>query len=200
MLVSPLYKRVSDRHPRHGRGSPYASGSRSLVPDPRTVFRLFAVLLVVFVLSSTVGQIAPISYVNSGSMTPTLETGDGFLAVPSAVADAPERGDVIVYRSTAIEAGGLVTHRIVDRTDEGFVTQGDANPITDQQAGEPPVSRDRIVAQVVTVEGHVLVLPNVGTLSMWVRGHVRASGLGMPAASLELLVLAGSAVLFWRGW
>jgi len=191
---------VSDRHPRRGRGGPYAPASRSPFPDRRTVLRAVAALLVLFVLLSTIGQIAPISYVNSGSMTPTLSTGDGFVAVPSAVADAPERGDVIVYRSQEIEAGGLVTHRIVDRTDEGFVTRGDANPITDQQAGEPPVPRDRIVAQVLTVDGHVLTLPHAGTLSMWIRGHVRSSGLGMPAASMELLVLTGGAVLFWRGW
>jgi len=191
---------VSDRHPRHGRASQYPTGIRSQLPGSSAVWRAVAVLLVAFVLLSTLGQVAPISYVNSGSMTPALSTGDGFVAVPSVLADAPEPGDVVVYRSKSIEAGGLVTHRIVERTDGGFVTQGDANPITDQQAGEPPVPHDRIVAQVATVDGHVLALPNVGTPSMWLRSHVRAAGVGVPASSMELVVLTGGAVLLWRGW
>lgn len=190
---------MSDRHPRHGQRSPYRPVARPRLPGPGAVWRAVAVLLIAFVLLSSFGQIAPVSYVNSGSMTPTLSTGDGFVAVPAPLATAPERGDVIVYRSTEIEAGGLVTHRIVDRTEAGFVTQGDANPITDQQAGEPPVARDQIVAQVMTVDGHVVALPNVGTVSMWIRSHVRSIGMGVPAISMELLVLIGGAVLFWRG-
>jgi signal peptidase len=170
------------------------------LPESSTVWRAVAVLLVAFVLLSTLGQVAPISYVNSGSMTPALSTGDGFVAVPSVLADAPEAGDVVVYRSESIEAGGLVTHRVVGQTDGGFVTQGDANPFTDQQAGEPPVPRDRIVAQVATVDGHVLALPNVGTASMWLRSQVRAVGVGIPASSMEIGVLTGTAVLLWRGW
>jgi len=164
------------------------------------VWRAISVCLVVFVLLSTFGQVAPISYVNSGSMSPTLSTGDGFVAVPTTLADEPEPGDVIVYRSEKIEAGGLVTHRIVGRTDDGFVTRGDANPITDQQAGEPPVTRDRIVAYVLTIEGHTVALPAVGTVSMWIRDLVRSTGAGIPATSMELLVLTGGAVLFWRGF
>ncbi|WP_080505793.1 signal peptidase I [Halomicrobium katesii] len=190
---------VSDRHPSHGRGPARPPESRSPVPGSRVVWRAVALLLAAFVLVSVFGQIAPISYVNSGSMAPALSTGDGFVAVPAAVADDPEPGDVIVYRSQEIEAGGLVTHRIVARTDEGFVTKGDANPVTDQQAGEPPVSRDRIVAQVFAVDGRVVSLSGLGTVSMTIRSAVRASPLGLPPASMELLVLAAGAVLFWRG-
>lgn len=198
MVLSDRFA-VSDRHPRHGSGSPYTSGSRSLLPGYGFVWRSVSVLLVAFVLLSTLGQIAPISYVNSGSMSPALSTGDGFVAVPTPVADEPAPGDVVVYRSEVIESGELVTHRIVDRTDDGYVTQGDANPITDQQAGEPPVTRDRIVAHALTVDGRVVVLPNLGSASMWLRGHVRAFDTGLPAVSMELLVLLGGAVLFWRG-
>lgn len=199
MMVALNIAAVSDRHPRHDRRDRYVPGVRSWLPGSRRLWRALSLLVVAFVLLSTLGQIAPISYVNSGSMTPTLSTGDGFVAVPSPVADDPEPGDVVVYRSRAIESGGLVTHRIVDRTDEGFVTRGDANSITDQQAGEPPVPRDRIVAQVLTVDGHVLALPHLGTASMWLRTSVRATGVGVPAISMELLALTGGAVLLWRG-
>ena len=162
--------------------------------------RAVAVLVVVFVLLSSFGQIAPLSYVNSGSMSPALSTGDGFVAVPAPVADDPEPGDVVVYRSETIEAGELVTHRVVGETDDGYVTRGDANPVTDQQAGEPPVTRDRIVAQALSVDGDVVALPGLGWGSMWLRDLVRASPVGVPPASVELLLLIGGAVLFWRGW
>jgi signal peptidase len=200
MMVRPHVRAVSDRHPRHGQGTPRTTGSESLLPRSRTVWRTIAVLIVAFVLLSSVGQIAPLSYVNSGSMTPALSTGDGFVAVPSPIADEPQPGDVVVYRSEEIEAGGLVTHRVVAETEDGFVTKGDANPVTDQQAGEPPVSRDRIVAQALSVNGHVVALPGLGVISMWLRDLVRASPVGLPPVSMELLLLTGGAVLFWRGW
>lgn len=191
---------MSDRHPRHGQGTPGTRGSKSLLPRSRTLWRTIAVLIVAFVLLSSLGQIAPLSYVNSGSMAPTLSTGDGFVAVPAPIADEPQPGDVVVYRSEQIESGGLVTHRVVAETDDGYVTKGDANPVTDQQAGEPPVSRDRIVGQALTVNGEVFALPGLGSVSMWLRDLVRASPVGIPPVSMELLLLTGGAVLFWRGW
>lgn len=200
MMVRPHVLAVSDRHPRHGRRTPHSSGSRSLRPSRHAVLRAVAVLVVAFVLLSSLGQIAPLSYVNSGSMSPTLSTGDGFVAVPAPVADDPEPGDVVVYRSQQIESGGLVTHRVVGETDDGYVTKGDANPVTDQQAGEPPVTRDRIVAQALTVNGEVVALPGLGSVSMWLRSLVRASPVGVPPVSVELFLLTGGAVLFWRGW
>lgn len=190
---------MSERHSRHGATKPSGKSLSRRSTDRQFVVGATVVVLVCFLLVGTLGQIAPISYVNSASMSPTLATGDGFVAVPTSVADRPEPGDVIVYRSETIEAGGLVTHRIVGETEDGFVTRGDANPVTDQQAGEPPVSRDRIVAHALAVDGRVVALPNVGTASMWLRTHVRTVGAGIPAVWLELLAVIGSAVLFWRG-
>ncbi len=106
--------------------------------------------------------VTPISYVDSGSMAPALSPGDGFLAVPAAVAGPPKIGDVVVYRSEGLDPGGLVVHRIVDRTPDGYVTRGDANPVTDQRAGEPPVERERILAHAVAIDGDVTVLPGFG--------------------------------------
>ncbi len=109
--------------------------------------------------------VTPVSYADSGSMAPALSPGDGFLAVPAAVAGPPEVGDVVVYRSEGVDPGGLVVHRVVDRTSGGYVTRGDANPITDQQAGEPPVERKRILAHAVAVEGDVVALPGFGRVA-----------------------------------
>jgi signal peptidase len=120
--------------------------------------------LAALVLGTALGQPLLLSYVETGSMEPTLSPGDGFVAVPTALSGEPEVGDVVVFRAEELQGGGLVTHRIVDRTDEGYVTRGDANPFTDQDGGEPPVSRDRVLATALQVNGNVVVLPGVGTV------------------------------------
>ncbi|WP_336001570.1 signal peptidase I [Halorientalis halophila] len=118
--------------------------------------------LAALVLGTVLGQPLLLSYVETGSMEPTLEAGDGFVAVPTALSGEPEVGDVVVFRAQELHGGGLVTHRIVDRTERGYVTRGDDNPFTDQDGGEPPVPRERILATALQVNGQVLVLPKVG--------------------------------------
>lgn len=120
-------------------------------------------LLSLVVVGGALGQPVVLSYVATDSMEPALSPGDGFIALPTAVVDDPEAGDVVVYRAqTGQHAGDLVTHRVVERTPQGYVTRGDANPFTDQGAGEPPVPESRLVAIALQVDGHVVVLPGVG--------------------------------------
>jgi signal peptidase len=71
-------------------------------------------------------------------------------------------GDVVTFDAKTIEGGRLTTHRVVRETSQGFVLRGDANAFTDQQGGEPPVPRDRIVAEAVQINGQVVVIPNLG--------------------------------------
>jgi signal peptidase len=97
-------------------------------------------------------------------MEPTLEPGDGFVAVPPALAGDIEPGDVVTFRAKTLQGGGLTTHRIAERTDEGYLTHGDANPFLDQQTGEPPVERSRIVAVALQVDGRVVAVPSLGTV------------------------------------
>ncbi|WP_226011604.1 signal peptidase I [Halomicrobium salinisoli] len=158
---------MSDRHRRETWARRRRDGDRVL-----TAGRVAAALLVVLAAAGLAMPVTPISYVDSGSMAPALSPGDGFLAVPAAVTGPPEVGDVVVYRSEGVDPGGLVVHRVVDRTSEGYVTRGDANPVTDQRAGEPPVGRDRVVAHAVAVDGDVVALPGVGHVATrldWLR-------------------------------
>ncbi|MDQ2050072.1 signal peptidase I [Natronolimnohabitans sp. A-GB9] len=126
--------------------------------------RLLRVVLLVVVVAVVAGQLLgqPIllGYVTSASMEPTIEAGDGFVAVPAAATGDANPGDVVVYESTD---GELVTHRVVDETDEGYVTRGDANPVTDQDRGDPHVTDDRIVATALQVGGTVVTIPGLGT-------------------------------------
>ncbi|MFC7021374.1 MULTISPECIES: signal peptidase I [Haloarcula] len=125
-----------------------------------------AILLIVLllVLGSVLGQPTLLGFVTSGSMEPTLDEGDGFFAIPAAITDGPGAGDVVVFRAEEIQGGGLTTHRIVEETDRGYITKGDANPFTDQDSGEPPVKSEQIVAVAWQPGGEVLAIPGVGSV------------------------------------
>ena len=115
------------------------------------------------VVGQLMGQPVLLSYVETGSMAPTMQPGDGFVAIPTAVAGPIEEGDVIVFDADRLHGGGLVTHRVIGRTDRGFVTKGDANPFTDQDGVEPPVQEEQVVAKALAVGGKVVVIPHLGT-------------------------------------
>jgi signal peptidase len=122
-------------------------------------------LLVVggIIAGAALGQPVFLTYVETGSMEPTLEPEDGFVAIPAELAGPIDEGDVIVFEAEAIQGGGLTTHRVVGETDRGFVTRGDANPFTDQDDDEPPVKEAQVVAVAWQPGGSVLVIPHLGT-------------------------------------
>jgi len=160
---------------------------------PRRVLTLGAeVALVLVVASLLLGQVlgTPVllGYVETGSMEPTLEPGDGFVAVPAAVAGDVDEGDVIVFRAEELQGGGLTTHRVVGQTERGYITRGDANPFTDQDGNEPPVKEGQIVAEALQIGGSVVVIPNLGTLVTGLQG-------AFSAVQQRLAVLTGSRAL-----
>lgn len=121
------------------------------------------VVLVILVIGQLSGQPILLTYVETESMAPTLQAGDGFIAVPAAVSGPIEAGDVIVFRAERLDGGGLVTHRVVDTTPDGaYITKGDANPFTDQDGGEPPVQDAQVVATAYQFGGDVVAIPYLG--------------------------------------
>jgi len=153
-------------------------------------------LVAVVVLGSAFGQPIGLAFVETGSMAPTLEPGDGFVAVPAPVAGDVEPGDVVTFREPN---GRLTTHRVVDETDDGFVTRGDANAFTDQQGGAPLVARDRVVAVAAAPGGSVLVVPGFGGIVAAMRGVFDAFasllGLDDPGQLAATLVVVAGTVL-----
>ena len=125
-----------------------------------------AVVVVVLslLLGQFLGQPILLSFVETGSMEPTIDTGDGFVAIPTELAGDIDQGDVVVFRAEEIQGGGLTTHRIVGETEEGYITQGDANPFTDQDSDEPPVQKPQIVAVAWQPGSDVVTIPWVGTI------------------------------------
>jgi len=118
---------------------------------------LAALLLFVVALVAPAASPVQVSYVVSDSMSPTIATNDGYVLVDTGTV---EKGDIITYYSQ--ERGMSVTHRAVEVTEDGIVTQGDANPSTDQAAGYPLVQPDDVAGKVLTVGGEPLRVPALG--------------------------------------
>ncbi|WP_135534310.1 signal peptidase I [Halostella pelagica] len=160
----------------------------------------FAVVVIVsMLLGQVLGQPILLGYVTTSSMEPTVDAGDGFVAVPTAVTGDVEKGDVVVFEASEIQGGGLTTHRVVDRTPEGYVTKGDANPFTDQDGDEPPVKDRQIRAEALQIGGTVVTVPHLGTAITTVRsvvgtvvGPIAGGSIGgvFVAVGLALVALA----------
>jgi len=172
--------------------------------------KLLQGVVVVVVVSLLAGQVLgqPIllSFVTTGSMEPTLEPGDGFVAVPAELSGDIEEGDVIVFEAEEIQGGGLTTHRVVDETPEGYITQGDANPFTDQDSDEPPVKEPDIKAVAWRPGGGVLAIPGVGTAVngiqsgleslQWTLAQLFGTRALLGTQGIAYLLFAGSIVLY----
>ena len=146
----------------------------------------FVVVSVLVVIALVVGQLAGqpvlLGYVTSGSMSPTLETGDGFVAVPAAVSGPVDEGDVIVFEAVELDGGGTTTHRVVGATQNGYLTKGDNNPFRDQDGDEPPVTDDRIVGTALQLNGDVVRVPGLGTAITGFRDATTGAVIGLATA------------------
>jgi len=108
----------------------------------------------------------------SGSMEPAIPVGSIVLIKPVDIENL-KSGDVICYRASDTM---LVTHRIIEVKESGFVTQGDAN----EEADIKTVNNREVVGSVV------LTVPFIGYLGSFVR---------TPIGFLLLLVLPACVVI-----
>jgi signal peptidase len=131
------------------------------------VTALLVILVVAMLVGQQLGQPVVLGFVLTGSMNAQpaeMAPGDGFIAVPPAIAGDVSEGDVVTFEAQELQGGGLTTHRIVDETDQGYITRGDANPFTDQDGPEPPVQESQIVAVALQINSDVVVIPWIGQL------------------------------------
>ena len=136
---------------------------RSLAGSSATA--ILVVLVVAMLVGQQLGQPIVLGFVLTGSMNgepANMAPGDGFIAVPPAIAGDVGEGDVVTFEARELQGGGLTTHRIVDETDQGYITRGDANPFTDQDGPEPPVQESQIVAVALEFGGDTVVIPRIG--------------------------------------
>ena len=140
----------------------------------QSVQLVLAGVVIALLVGAFLGQPILLGFVETGSMEPTLEPGDGFVAIPAAASGDIGEGDVVVFEAQQIQGGGLTTHRVVGETEQGYITRGDANPFADQDSDEPPVTDGQIVATALQVNGNVVVIPQLGTASGAIAGAVES--------------------------
>lgn len=144
---------------------------------------LFGLLLLLAIgVASPPSAPVNVSYTYSSSMEPTIPTNAAYVLVP---ANGVHTGEIITFWSP--QRGEYVTHRVVEATDSGFVTQGDNNENTDQAAGYSYVQREEVIGEVLTLGGKPVIIPYLGQLAIVANEHVRlVQGL---AGALLLLAL-----------
>ncbi len=105
----------------------------------------------------------------SGSMEPSMSIGD--LVIVHREKEY-RVGDIVVF-----DSGGLsVTHRILEKAQEGFVTKGDANNVPDKEL----LSENHIIGRVA------VVIPMVGKAVLFLKN---------PAGMMLIMMLA-----IWLIW
>lgn len=111
----------------------------------------------------------PLLAVASGSMRPTLNTGDlivveGGLDGSEIKAESYPEGDIIVFHKSG-RLGDLIVHRVIDKVDKNgtwyFQTRGDNNSGPDQPTSSLP--SELVVGRVVAI------VPWIGNLSLFMR-------------------------------
>lgn len=124
-----------------------------------TGFILLLVLITVTTALPTSESPVIITSPDTESMVPTIETSDLVIAVSQ---DDYETQDIVLFRDANVDQ--LILHRIVDETEAGYVTQGDANDITDQEAGLDPVSNSQISGKLLTYNNEPITIPYIGLI------------------------------------
>ena len=145
-------------------------------PDPRGGARPACLLLGVV---STTADVHVLVF-RSGSMSPTIQTGD--LALTRTVSASELRVDDVV---SVIDSGGnRVTHRVVN-----LAEQGDQRQLT--LRGDANEASDREVYTVTEAQRVVFVLPKAGYLVAWSTGPVGLVLLGGYGAFLLSVLVRG---------
>ena len=138
----------------------------------RSIFIVIGVIIAVALLSLATGL--RLCTVQSGSMEPTIPTYSVCLVTTRVSYDDLSVGDIVVY--TRASDGEQIVHRVVDITDTGAITRGDANRNDDGVS----VTADNLYARYIA---HV---PYLGHVYNLVRSPI---GIAMIAALVIALIV-----------
>lgn len=87
----------------------------------------------------------------SGSMSPTIEKGDMiFVKLDTDY----KVGDIVSFKDN----DSIITHRIIEKNDNYYVTQGDANNVADK-----PIKEDQIIGKTIKTFSHAFIIAKVFT-------------------------------------
>lgn len=138
----------------------------------RSIFIVIGVIIAVALLSLATGL--RLCTVQSGSMEPTIPTYSVCLVTTRVSYDDLSVGDIVVY--TRASDGEQIVHRVVDITDTGAITRGDANRNDDGVS----VTADNLYAR------YIAHIPYLGHVYNLVRSPI---GIAMIAALVIALIV-----------
>ena len=93
--------------------------------------------------------------IGSGSMEPNISINDLLIIKGNA---SYQENEIITYVSPR---GSLVTHRVKEVLEEGYITQGDANNVADEE-----IPKQRVLGKVI------FITPGVGAFLYWILSPV----------------------------
>lgn len=122
------------------------------------IFRIVYILLIIYLLVfiPTLWGHKPLVVI-SGSMEPVLKVG-GILYYEKIDVNEFDEGDILVYTTK----DHVISHRIVNITDNGFITKGDVNNSVDGEL----VNENQILGK-----GTNWCIPFIGYYADYIYGH-----------------------------
>jgi signal peptidase len=120
-----------------------------------TIIILLAFIILIFYRPVPLAGDTHYFIVLTGSMEPTLPVGS-VIAIKIIDPNTLQIGDIICFQTSPHEP--WATHRIINITDEGFITKGDANEEPDREI----VKKENVIGKVA------LTIPYIGYLSYFV--------------------------------
>ncbi|MFH1990533.1 MAG: signal peptidase I [Patescibacteria group bacterium] len=109
---------------------------------------LLAVLIFILIPLLPIENNYSLKMVLSGSMSPAIKTGSVVAVKPAHSTGSGQAdykiGDIITFKKGEGEKN-ILTHRIIGQTEQGFITQGDANNVADANL----VKEEAILGKVV---------------------------------------------------
>jgi signal peptidase len=99
--------------------------------------------------------------ITSGSMAPELEV-NSLVLIAETNYDEVQVGDIISYRSGSYDLP--ICHRVIDKTDDGLITQGDNVSIPDGEAVTADMVRGKLIWHTNLLAGYITFVQERGVL------------------------------------
>ena len=141
-----------------------------------TIIAVFVIIFLVFYRPVSLWGDTLYEPVYTGSMEPAIPVGS-IVVIKPANPNTLKIGDIICFKIES-ESSTTVTHRIINITDEGFITKGDANEDPDQWI----VKKENIIGKVIAV------IPYLGYLGYFVRTPIGFTLLIIIPATLLIIL------------
>jgi signal peptidase len=150
--------------------------------NPRKIIKIATIIITATIIAVFLLFYRPVSLagdtlyepVYTGSMEPAIPVG-GIVVIKPVDPETLKIGDIICFTLTEPTS---ITHRIINITDQGFITKGDANEDTDQWI----VKKENVIGKVI------FTVPFIGYLGYFVRTPIGFILLILIPASLIIIM------------